>query len=166
MGDRRFRRGRVFVTQNCTLKCRCRKNGIPRCAPLCKTKRKVPVCGPNERLAEILDLFAGGRCKCQTKTCISTSSKWTRELCCSAKQTWTNTTLQRDIHCITYVWFNYVDMQHVTCCKMLDGSWPGMCHMLHATVLHVQYFVLKCCMSLAGHNVIKTWLLKVIATAV
>lgn len=71
--DRRFRRGRVFVTQNCTLKCRCRKNGIPRCAPLCKTKRKVPVCGPDERLAEILDLFAGGRCKCQTKTCISIS---------------------------------------------------------------------------------------------
>lgn len=72
---RRFRRGRVFVTKNCTLKCRCRKNGIPRCAPLCKTKRKVPVCGPDERLAEILDLFAGGRCSCETKTCIPKPSK-------------------------------------------------------------------------------------------
>lgn len=70
---RRFRRGRVFITQNCMLKCRCRKNGIPRCAPLCKTIRKVPVCGPGERLAEILDLFAGGRCTCESKTCISTS---------------------------------------------------------------------------------------------
>ena len=88
--DRRFRRGRVFVTQNCTLKCRCRKNGIPRCAPLCKTKRKVPICGPDERLAEILDLFAGGRCTCQTKTCISTLSKRTRELCRSAEQTGMN----------------------------------------------------------------------------
>lgn len=72
---RRFRRGRVFVTKNCTLKCRCRKNGVPRCAPLCKTKRNVPVCGPDERLTEILDLFAGGRCSCETKTCIRKSSK-------------------------------------------------------------------------------------------
>ncbi|XP_078370914.1 uncharacterized protein LOC144654602 [Oculina patagonica] len=70
---RRFRRGRVFVTKNCTLKCRCRKNGVPRCAPLCKTKRNVPVCGPDERLTEILDLFAGGRCSCETKTCIRKS---------------------------------------------------------------------------------------------
>lgn len=90
MEGRRFRRGRVFVTQNCTLKCRCRKNGVPRCAPLCKTKRKVPVCGPDERLAEILDLFAGGRCTCETKTCISTASKWASEVSRSqnpAKQT-------------------------------------------------------------------------------
>ena len=60
--------------------------------------------------------------------------------------------------------FGHLDMQHVTCCKMLDSSWPDVCNMLHVTVLHVQYVALKCCVSLPGYNVIKTWLVKVIGS--
>lgn len=150
MEGRRFRRGRVFVTQNCTLKCRCRKNGVPRCAPLCKTKRKVPVCGPDERLAEILDLFAGGRCTCETKTCISTASKWASEVSRSqnlAKQTqhfkaaYCNIVAHNILHTFGH--------PEAISCKRLDGETgrPGVCNMLCATQL--QYAALNCCVLFA-----------------
>jgi len=75
---RRFRRGRVFITKDCRRKCRCRKNGIPRCTPLCKTTQKVSKCSPDERLEGVLDFFAGGRCSCERKICIpNRRDNWT-----------------------------------------------------------------------------------------
>lgn len=67
---RQYRRGRVFITKDCRLKCRCRKNGKTRCRPLCKTTPKNPVCKPDERLEDILEFFAGGRCMCKEKACL------------------------------------------------------------------------------------------------
>lgn len=67
---RRFRPGRVFITKDCRLKCRCKKNGKSRCTPLCKTQQKIPVCGRHERLGDVLEWFAGGRCSCENKKCL------------------------------------------------------------------------------------------------
>lgn len=75
---RRFRRGRVFITQDCQHKCRCRKNGVPRCTPLCKAPKGVPKCGLDEKLVEISDLFAGGRCSCVNEICVPNRSKFVR----------------------------------------------------------------------------------------
>ncbi|XP_022781244.1 uncharacterized protein LOC111322421 isoform X2 [Stylophora pistillata] len=68
-GGRRFRRGRVFITKDCTLKCRCKKNGKTRCTPLCK-KKPDPECGPDETLKNVTELSARGRCACETKKCM------------------------------------------------------------------------------------------------
>lgn len=69
---RRFRRGRVFITKDCKLKCRCKKNGKTRCTRLCKKKQNKQECGPDETLENINESSAGGRCSCETKICIST----------------------------------------------------------------------------------------------
>lgn len=71
MDGRRFRRGRVFITKKCKRKCRCRKNGIPRCVPLCKKQELVPVCRMDERITEVFSFYAGGRCSCPKQVCMS-----------------------------------------------------------------------------------------------
>lgn len=76
MEGRRFRRGRVFITKDCTRKCKCRKNGIPRCTPLCKKQKSVPVCRVGERLEELSLLYAGGRCSCTKQFCLRNESKF------------------------------------------------------------------------------------------
>lgn len=73
---RRFRRGRVFITKDCKLKCRCKKNGKTRCTRLCKKKQNKQECGPDETLENINESSAGGRCSCETKICISTLGKF------------------------------------------------------------------------------------------
>lgn len=81
MEGRRFRRGRVFITKDCTRKCKCRKNGKPRCTPLCKKQKSVPVCRVGERLEELSLLYAGGRCSCTKQFCLRNErTHWTESV--------------------------------------------------------------------------------------
>ncbi|KAK3696683.1 hypothetical protein QZH41_013039, partial [Actinostola sp. cb2023] len=68
---------RYFEANNCQSKCRCKRNGVIRCSPLCPDS-KTPKCGPNESLVgkkTSPPQIAKGRCQCSKLVCVTNSDK-------------------------------------------------------------------------------------------